>query len=87
MGNRQVEMNRATYWFCRAAFYLDRIPRYGRIYTLKKDEIIGPHWEYMKNGLWGTHLLDRLNLLWKYIDYANPDIREWLNEQGDESDA
>lgn len=72
-------MNKMTKAFCWIVLQLDRIPRYGRLYkwdsknsrTFKK-----PIWKFMKNGRWGFHLLDKMNLLWPYIYETNPDLRE-----------
>lgn len=68
-------MNSVQFTFCRALCYLDWIPRYGRFYSYKGD-LSGlrnrgnwtKHWCYQQHGRWGTSLLDRMGLLWKFID-------------------
>lgn len=70
-------MNRPTWILCRLIVRLDRIPRYGRLYRLLGDidddglRRIGPaQWTWQRWGRWGLNLLDRLGLLWQYIDEA-----------------
>lgn len=77
------ELTRFQILFCWLVSQLDRIPRYGRYYTLRSDREISdkPHWMFMRKGLWGFYLLDRIDLLWPYIYRTNPDILEWEMEQ------
>lgn len=68
-------MNKWTMKFCHIVLQLDRIPRYGRLYTyhgsLKREDMT-KHWEWQRRGRWGMNLLDRMGLMWKYIDATNP---------------
>lgn len=60
---------------------LNRIPRYGRLYSYDIVEIDGDlkmvnktvKWRYQKFGRWGWGILRKLNLLWPYLKYHNPD--------------
>lgn len=68
-------MNRPTWILCRLIMRLDRIPRYGRLYEVRPpwddddDVALGPaQWTWQHHGRWGLNLLDRLGLLWQYID-------------------
>ena len=60
-------MNKLTTIFCRVVIKLDYIPRYGRTFHLVNGSKIR-EWRFMKNGLWGFYLLDRMGLTWKFID-------------------
>lgn len=71
-------MSKPLYWFCKLVLYLDLLPRYGRVYTWKDGWLTGPQWMYMRRGCWGSHLLDRLGLLWPFIDHCHPDLGEWI---------
>lgn len=77
-------MNRWQVLLCRCVMQLDRIPRYGRLYRLRTETRTvdkKPHWEWQRRGRWGMNLLDRMGLLWKYIDHTNPG---WADDE-DES--
>jgi hypothetical protein len=67
-------MSRATWILCSLIARLDRIPRYGRLYPLRPrdpDNLVGPaRWTWQRRGHWGLNLLNRLGLLWQYIDEA-----------------
>lgn len=65
-------MNKWTMKFCKLIVKLDRIPRYGRLYTLN-SAILKPEWRYQKHGLWGMNILDRLGLFWAFIDETDKD--------------
>lgn len=81
-------MSPAKLWFCRQVMRLDRIPRYGRLYPLRgpggvmdrldaRDEgrtipKKAVEWRYQRRGHWGLNLLDRMGLLWPYIDATQP---------------
>jgi hypothetical protein len=74
-------MNIALRAFCWTIMRLDYIPRYGRMYRTVEPIRVGkpivwtkPEWHYMKRGLWGFRLLNRIGLLGKYLKYHNPDI-------------
>lgn len=60
--------------FCRVVMRLDWIPRYGRLYRYEGvdeegDMKLGPaRWEWQRRGRWGMYLLDRMGLLWWFID-------------------
>jgi hypothetical protein len=74
-------MKRSTWWLCNMILYLDRIPRYGRLYRLedipedpdsmtrdwKKAAAI---WTWQRHGHWGINLLDRMGLMWRWLDEA-----------------
>lgn len=65
-------LNRAQLAFCWLVMQLDRIPRYGRTYTLNRDtrKINNkPEWRYMSYGNWGMNLLIKMGLFGRYIDY------------------
>jgi hypothetical protein len=68
-----------TKWFlCNLILKLDRIPRYGRLYSYKRDpsDPSGPlklgkaEWTWQKYGRWGFYILDRLGWLWPHIAEA-----------------
>ena len=66
-----------TWWlrlFCGLIVQLDRIPRYGRTYTINRDtrSISKAQWRYFRRGHWGMNILDNLGLFWPYLDYLNP---------------
>lgn len=81
-------MTPRTLWFCRQVMRLDAIPRYGRLYPWDgpggvKDRLEAAdegrpipkkvvHWRFMRRGHWGLHLLDKLDLLWPYLDTIQP---------------
>lgn len=80
-------MNKMTKMFCHYVMYLNWIPRYGRYYTFLSEEERtddkwhGPaQWAWRKHGWWGMNILDRMGLMWKYIDETNPELKEWRNE-------
>lgn len=63
--------------FCRVVMRLDWIPRYGRFYRVhfsedsdgKKKTTLGPaRWTWQRRGRWGMYLLDRMGLMWWFID-------------------
>lgn len=68
--------------FCWTVMQLNRIPRYGRLYSCDFEEIDGRirmtnkrvKWRYQKFGRWGWDILLKLKLLWPYLKYHNPDI-------------
>jgi hypothetical protein len=73
---------------CHLILQLDRIPRYGRLYPAfgpgglferldaQAKGLPVParkaKWRYMKYGRWGLNLLDKIGLLWPYVDTTNP---------------
>lgn len=65
---------------CRVILVLDRIPRYGRTYTLlaaphdveEKYTFSKARWGFERRGYWGFNLLDRIGWLDQFIDYYNP---------------
>jgi hypothetical protein len=77
-----------TQHLCRLILKLDHIPRYGRLYPAfgpgsvferldaeDKGLPVPPRkveWRYMRYGRWGLDLLDKVDLLWPYIDTPNP---------------
>jgi hypothetical protein len=75
-------MNKYLRAFCWLVLQLDRIPRYGRLYSCDIVEVDGDlkmvnktvKWRYQKFGRWGWDLLSRMKLLWPYLKYHNPDI-------------
>jgi hypothetical protein len=67
--------------FCHMTSYLDRIPRYGRLYTLNTrsranllNRTLPARWTWQKRGRWGMNILGDMGLLWDYIDRNNPDF-------------
>ena len=71
-------MGPAHFRVCWLLLYLDRIPRYGRVYRLLPlPETM--EWQYMKRGMWGFYLLDRLN----WLDWftAESEYRHALKER------
>jgi len=78
-------MNRLTKTFCHCVTYLNYIPRYGRYYRLippaervKEDDLFDPvQWAWRRHGWWGMNILDRMGLMWKYIDETNPVLKDW----------
>lgn len=68
-------MNKAKWIFCNLVLKLDWIPRCGRFYPLLQERdddglrIIGPaEWSWQRRGRWGMYFLDRVGLLWPWID-------------------
>jgi len=66
-----------TWWLrtlCWSISQLDRIPRYGRTYSVDREtrKISKPQWRYFRHGHWGMYMLDKLGLFWPYLDYRNP---------------
>lgn len=59
-------MGAAHFRVCRLLLLLDRIPRYGRVYRIRPLPE-AKEWMFMKRGLWGFYLLDRLNWLDLFI--------------------
>lgn len=72
-------MGRVHYQVCRSILLLDRIPRYGRVYRIRPlPETM--EWRYMKRGMWGFYLLDRLG--WLDLLIAESEYRALLKERG-----
>lgn len=71
-----MSMPRWKQVLCRFILKLDRIPRYGRGYTLTKDTVYtpdghiadNPTWKYQKYGLWGFYFLDDIGWLHEFMD-------------------
>lgn len=68
---------RALFW---VLSLLDRIPRYGRVYTRVtwtksvdgRPDLVEPwkvHWRYWRYGLWGQNIADERGLLDAYLTY------------------
>lgn len=65
-------MNRPTVAFCYLVSKLNRIPRYGRYYTLiqtpgSPNSWSRAHWSWQKKGWWGLYLLNRLGIFDQYM--------------------
>jgi hypothetical protein len=62
--------------FCELVMQLDRMSRYGRYYRIKTvngEMVTSPaRWSWQRRGRWGMNLLDRLGLLFPYIDHVDP---------------
>lgn len=59
------------FWLCKQIERLDRIPRYGRLYTWSRDmppEQWEKSWEWQKLGRWGSNFLDSIGWLMWYYD-------------------
>lgn len=75
-----MSMPRWKYRLCKFLCKFDRIPRYGRLYTLKSFEVDSPNrdydmrWEWYRPGLWGFNLIDSRGWLMDFIFEDNPDI-------------
>ena len=68
-------MNKAKWIFCNLVLKLDWIPRYGRLYPYEvgpKGRLIRakPEWTYQRRGRWGMYFLDRIDLLWPWVEEA-----------------
>lgn len=69
------------YRFCWVLmFTLDRIPRYGRLYSYQKPDGIDivtairrgavvrvKEWRFQRRGLWGLHLVLSMGMMWDFI--------------------
>src|SRR6188474_1984131 len=92
-------MSRAKWILCNWILKLDRIPRYGRLYTYERDpsdpsaplKLGKVEWTYQKIGHWGFYFLDRIGWLWPYEDeaerreHATPGSLRDRTDQGDRS--
>jgi hypothetical protein len=70
------------YWFCWVLmFTLDRIPRYGRLYIMKRPVGVTTMeqlrkiqtvkvWEWQRRGLWGFHLVRKMGMMWPFFQEA-----------------
>lgn len=77
-------------WFCHLVIQLDRFPRYGRLYRgVRRPEggwdFKGPEWVWQRRGRWGLHLLDRMGLLWRYIDTIMGPYEPYTEKEEDDA--
>lgn len=70
-------MNSFIYWCCSKLMWLNKLPRYGRLYrvTFTDDEMItGPaRWVWQRHGYWGMNLLgDYFDVYFDEYERRNP---------------
>lgn len=71
-----LHVNKITYGFCSTVARLDRIPRYGRFYPVKKPDgtryrplsSAPAQWRWQKRGRWGMNLLIKWKLFFDFLD-------------------
>lgn len=86
-------MNKITKAFCRAVLLLEHIPAYRRLIYVEiddEDNVIKKretHWRYLRHGLWGFNLLDRLNLFDKYMGTSDWEEVDEPGEDGQSASA
>lgn len=67
---RHHAMRSGWYQLCWVIHQLDRIPRYGRLYEIRRlarGERVS-RWSFRRNGCWGMRLLIKFGMLDAYID-------------------
>jgi len=82
-GDRRPTMSWWLVAFCWAVMWLNRIPRYGRLWRwIGADDLDldfndktkwVKHWRWQRRGWWGVNLLNSMGLMWRYFDYRNPE--------------